>query len=508
MAREMAVVLAAMRPQAQQGSAKREVLRFVGLSALAAILGLVLILWISQDWRGVVVGSVWLALSAGGGFLGWRAWQAVRRYKQSAALEARESILRIEGRYKALIQYASDVFLILDRGGQVVYVSPSVQRSLGYAVADMEGTPLAELIHPEDRSLVGSALERQGTAAFTLRLQHREGYWRYFDAVGQPLYTDPIIQGYLLTLRDVSDRKKEEEQRREKEAAALRLAVERERAEYEKQLIEQSRRQLEEAYKIIAQKNAEIEESLQYAARIQRGMVASLELIRQHLPESFVFWRPRDIVSGDFYWFMAVGERIYFAAGDCTGHGVPGALMTMIASATLTQAVLGEGLRSPDEILSAAHRTLRRALRQDVPGSTSQDGFEIALMCFEGNKVLFSGANRPLWVLEPDAQELKEYSPDKKGIGGASAPAEQYFTLHVIEPPKGSWLYASSDGYSDQFGGESGRKYMSKRFKRFLAQLGNLSADAQAEALGAELDNWMGGKFPQIDDILVIGVRV
>ncbi|MDW8057804.1 MAG: PAS domain-containing protein, partial [Bacteroidia bacterium] len=291
MAREMAVVLAAMRPAEQTLSVRREALRFVIAASIFAGLGVVLILWLVKDWRGYLVALGWAVGAGAGGVWGWNLWRSALRYKEAAALEARESILRIEGRYKALVQYASDVFLILSREGIVSYVSPSLSRALGYLPADIEKTPLQELIHPEDKALIQRALERQSSAAFTLRVQHREGYWRYFDGIGQPLYSDPIIQGYLLTLRDVTDRKREEEQRREKEAAALRLAIERERAEYEKQLIEQSRRQLEEAYKIIERKNAEIEESLQYAARIQQGMVASIEMIRQYLPESFIFWR-------------------------------------------------------------------------------------------------------------------------------------------------------------------------------------------------------------------------
>lgn len=237
---------------------------------------------------------------------------------------------------------------------------------------------MQEYLHPEDRPLVETALQRQSSAFFTVRLQHREGSWRYFEAIGQPLFSDPLIGGYLLTLRDVTDRKREEAQRREKEAAALRLAVERERAEYEKNLIEQSKRQLEAAYKLIEEKNRQIEESLQYAARIQQGMVPALEQVRQYFPESFIFWRPRDVVSGDFYWFLALEDRVYLAAADCTGHGVPGALMTMISSAMLTQAVLGEGLREPDAILSAVHQLMRRALRQDLPGAKSEDGMDIA----------------------------------------------------------------------------------------------------------------------------------
>ncbi|MCS7297349.1 MAG: PAS domain S-box protein [Bacteroidia bacterium] len=508
MAREMAVVLSTMRPQAQVPTLQRELKIGIGMSVGVLLLGLGVVFWLYSDWRSYVFAGMWVAMVGGGGIVGWRLWRSAQRYKEAAASEAREHILRIEGRYKALVQYASDTFLILDKRGLILYVSPSVKRTLGYAPSDLEGGEMREIVHSEDGALLSGALERQSSAAFTLRLQHREGYWRYFEGVGQPFFTDPLIQGYLLTLRDVTDRKREEEQRREKEAAALRLAVERERAEYEKQLIEQSRQQLEKAYKIIEQKNAEIAESLQYAARIQQGMVTPIEVIRQYLPESFVFWRPRDVVSGDFYWFLHLDERIYIAAADCTGHGVPGALMTMIASATLTQAVLGEGCRSPDEILSTAHRLLRRALRQDVPGATSQDGMDIALLCFEGKRVFYAGAHRPLWIWMPDSQDVQEYPADRKGIGGAAAPAEQVFTLHVIEPPKGSQLYVSSDGYADQFGGPEGRKYMSKRFKRFLAQIAPISPDAQAEALKVELDAWIGHKYEQIDDILVIGVRV
>jgi serine phosphatase RsbU (regulator of sigma subunit) len=342
-------------------------------------------------------------------------------------------------------------------------------------------------------------LASQSPAFFTVRVQHREGYWRYFEAVGQPLFSDPIIKGYLLTVRDITDRYREEAQRKEKEAIALRLAVERERAEYEKNLIEQSRKQLEEAYRIIEQKNHEIEESFQYAARIQRGMLASVEEIRKYFPDSFVFWQPRDIVSGDFYWFLPTEGWIYFAAADCTGHGVPGALMTMISSAVLTQAVLGEGLRYPDEILSAVHRMIRRALRQDTPEGKSEDGMDIALTAYslKEKKLFYAGANRPLWIAVSGEADLIEYRADRKGIGGASAPSEHFFTLQLVDVPEGSWIYASSDGFADQFGGTEGRKYMGKRFKRFLHQISGLSAGAQHEALQAELASWKG-EYPQV----------
>lgn len=511
MAREMAVVLAAMRPEGRSSLPQptKWAWWLIGIVGGIGLVGIFSSLMLSFDWRGGLLAGVWGALAVGGGYAAWRFLTGTHRYKEEVVLKAREEVLRLEGRYKALIQYASDVFLILSKGGRVEYVSPSSQRVLGYAPGQMEGTFLREYVHPEDRALVETALLRQSSAFFTVRLQHREGNWRYYEAVGQPLFSDAMIGGYLLTLRDVTDRQREEAQRREKEATALRLAIERERAEYEKNLIEQSKRQLEEAYRIIEQKNRDIQESLQYAARIQQGMVASVAQMREHLSESFVFWRPRDVVSGDFYWFQVREEKVYIAAADCTGHGVPGALMTMISSAMLTQALLVEGHTQPDAILAATHRLIRRALRQDVPGATSQDGMDIALMVYDkGTQQLwYAGANRPLWLAYPGEAEIVEVEADRRGIGGASAPAELFFTLHVLDLPPGTWVYAASDGYADQFGGPHGKKYMAKRFKRFLRQIASLSAEAQAEALVVELDGWKG-EYPQVDDILVLGFRL
>ena len=509
MAAEMALILEAM--EGRQGAGRERVFRgfwwLVGLSILGIGLGVGYGLWASEGMiRWMVVGAG-VMLLGGVGFLSWRGYERIARYRERVELEAREAILQVEGRYKALVQYASDVFWIVGRDKKILYASPSVERNLGYKPAQVEGVEVAEFLHPEDRALLEGALERGSSAFFTVRLQHREGYWRYFEGIGQPLFQDPVIKGYLVTLRDVTDRKREEAQRQEKEAAALRLAVEKERAEYERNLIEQSRRQLEEAYRIIEEKNHLIEESLQYAARIQQGMVAPIELIRSYVPESFVFWRPRDIVSGDFYWFYGGDGYFYLAAADCTGHGVPGALMTMIASAMLTQAVLGEGVEMPDAILARVHQLMRRALRQDVEGATSQDGMDIALVRYEIAKcrLYYAGANRPLWIAPPGATEPVEYKADRKWIGGAAAPAQQFFTLHTIEVEPGWWFYASSDGYADQFGKE-GKKYMGKRFKRFLAQIAAFSAEVQAKSLEEELRMWMG-EVEQIDDILVVGFR-
>jgi PAS domain S-box-containing protein len=510
MAAEMALILEAVEGKRGEGVRGRALKGFWGLvvlSGIGVLLGVGYGFWASEGaWRWLIVGIGGLVLG-GLGYLAWRGYQHIAAYREQVELEAREAVLQIEGRYKALVQYASDIFLVLGRDRRVLYASPSIERNLGYKPGQVEGAEVSELTHAEDRALLEGALERGSSAFFTVRLQHREGYWRYFEGIGQPLFQDPMIRGYLVTFRDVTDRKREEAQRQAKEAAALRLAVEKERAEYERNLIEQSRRQLEEAYRIIEEKNRQIEESLQYAARIQQGMVAPMELIRRYVPESFVFWRPRDIVSGDFYWFYGGDGYFYLAAADCTGHGVPGALMTMISSAMLTQAVLGEGLEMPDAILARVHQLMRRVLRQDVEGATSQDGMDIALMRYEvgQRRLYYAGANRPLWIVPIGAAEPVEYKADRKWIGGAAAPAQQFFTLHTIEVEPGWWVYASSDGYADQFS-KDGKKYMSKRFKRFLGQIAGFSAEVQAKSLEEELQLWMGDTA-QVDDILVVGFQ-
>jgi len=336
MAAEMALILEAVEGKRGEGVRGRALKGFWGLvvlSGIGVLLGMGYGFWASEGaWRWLIVGIGGLLLG-GLGYLAWRGYQHIAAYREQVELEAREAVLQIEGRYKALVQYASDIFLVLGRDRRVLYASPSIERNLGYKPGQVEGAEVSELTHPEDRALLEGALERGSSAFFTVRLQHREGYWRYFEGIGQPLFQDPMIRGYLVTLRDVTDRKREEAQRQAKEAAALRLAVEKERAEYERNLIEQSRRQLEEAYRIIEAKNRQIEESLQYAARIQQGMVAPMELIRRYVPESFVFWRPRDIVSGDFYWFYGGDGYFYLAAADCTGHGVPGGEFCILAAA-------------------------------------------------------------------------------------------------------------------------------------------------------------------------------
>ncbi|MGQ9864412.1 MAG: PP2C family protein-serine/threonine phosphatase [Bacteroidia bacterium] len=486
---------------------------FIGGLLLWGLLCVLVIVFLfsgfSISWQGVLAIGVTLSVVLGLGWVGYKVNRGVQRYTNLVELQAREEVLRTEGRYKALIQYSSDAIWILDRAGIVSYASPSVEKVTGYKPEQLLAEPFSDFVAPEERALVGGALQRQSPAFFNLRFQHREGRWIHLEVVGQPLFKDPLIRGYLFNGRDVTDRLREEELRRQKEAAALRLLVEKERTEYEKQIIEENRQKLEVAYKIIEAKNRDLEESITYASRIQQGLVPPVEIIRAHLPESFCFWRPRDVVSGDFYWFYVKEDRfIYLATADCTGHGVPGAFMTLISSVLLTEAVVQSGYHLPHEVLAHVHRTLRKALRQDQPGSKSQDGMECALILWDKQEraLHFAGAGRPLWFVYQE--QLQELKADRQGIGGASAPSQVSFTLHTLHPERDTMIYAASDGFQDQFGGTQGRRYMSKRFKETLTKISPLSVEAQEAYLDTELRQWMGENYRQTDDILITGFRV
>ncbi|MDW8158357.1 MAG: PAS domain S-box protein, partial [Bacteroidia bacterium] len=290
-----------------------------------------------------------------------------------------------EGKYKTIIQNLHDIILITEPSGRVKYCSPSIQSRLGYTVGELVNQNIFELVRDEDSFFLENALKGQNkTNSFQLQIQHRdaEGRWLYFECTSNNMLQDPMVQGILLNLRDITDRKRQEEINREKEKAALLLDLERERAEREKQIIEQKNNELAEKNKIIEEKNRDISQSMNYAYRIQRTLFTDVDTIKSVVPDFFLFWRPRDIVSGDFYWFGQQGKYVIFAVADCTGHGIPAALMTMIGNSLLNQIVLERGVVQPDLILNQLHLGVRKMLKQDEKSSQTHDGMDIALISF------------------------------------------------------------------------------------------------------------------------------
>lgn len=259
---------------------------------------------------------------------------------------------------------------------------------------------------------------------------------------------------------------------------------------------------------IIEQKNKEIVDSINYAKRIQDSMLPSLDEIRKHLPETFVFFRPRNIVSGDFYWFAQTGDRVFIAAADCTGHGVPGSLVSMIGFNFLNQLVNEMGITEPGEILDELHSRISNTLNKDSgpDSSVMRDGMDIALLSINRatKAVTFSGAVRPLVYV--DEEGIKSIRSGMYSIGGIKDLKADPYPTHTIQPKGRATFYLFSDGYADQFGGPQGKKYKMKKLQELLQSVSTHPLSMQQQVVESEFNKWMGNN-EQVDDVCVIGIR-
>jgi serine phosphatase RsbU (regulator of sigma subunit) len=286
--------------------------------------------------------------------------------------------------------------------------------------------------------------------------------------------------------------------RRQKERLEVIVADRTMEVVLQKQKIETQNFELESAYK-------GIQDSIHYAERIQHAILPLTSEIQTAFPDSFVFFRPRDIVSGDFYWLVKRGNLSWLACVDCTGHGVPGAFMSMIGNTLLNEIVLEKNIESPEKILDLLHVRIRQALRQDAGGET-RDGMDISLCLInEETKTLsHAGANRALWIIRNN--ELIVLPPDKLSIGGDQENIHRQFTLRTFDLQKGDCIYMSSDGYADQFGGVKGKKFMVKKLQALLLKINELPMSEQGILIENNFIEWKGS-FEQVDDVLLIGFR-
>lgn len=262
---------------------------------------------------------------------------------------------------------------------------------------------------------------------------------------------------------------------------------------------------------IINERNKEITDSITYAKRIQDAILPPQRVVKEWLQESFILYRPKDIVAGDFYWMPSQAaakeseqEVVYFAAADCTGHGVPGAMVSVVCSNALSRALVEEGVKEPGKILD---RT--RELVTDLFGQGDEDikdGMDISLCALSTSTgtLKWAGANNPLWIIRKNATEVEEIKPDKQPIGKYAA--EKPFTTHTIELKTGDAIYIFSDGFQDQFGGDKGKKFKSGKLKKLLISVQELDMQAQRAALLSAFENWKG-ELEQVDDVCVIGVK-
>lgn len=271
--------------------------------------------------------------------------------------------------------------------------------------------------------------------------------------------------------------------------------------------------QIEKQNEKISKVSQKVQSSINYAKRIQEAILPQRSYIRRSVPDSFILFKPRDVVSGDFFWFLERKGKTFIAAVDCTGHGVPGAFMSMIGNDLLNEIVNVLGVEEPHKILNALHIRIRRALKQDR--NDNRDGMDLSLCVIDHNqKILqFAGAKNPLVYIDPDDNnELKIIRGDKMPVGGTQREETREFTMHEVPLSENlKSFYIFSDGYQDQFGGKSeeypnGRKFMLRQLKDSFIEMRTTPMRQQRDILTQKLDNWMGDE-PQIDDILVIGFR-
>ncbi len=265
--------------------------------------------------------------------------------------------------------------------------------------------------------------------------------------------------------------------------------------------------QLKSAYIEIDDQKRHIMDSIYYARRIQTAILPSDDYIGKHIKSHFILYRPKDIVSGDFYWFHKVEGKSMIAAVDCTGHGVPGAFMSIVGYNQLNHAVSVMKARNSEDILNKLNAGVIQTLSENTHEQQVMDGMDLALLVFDSKRkvVEFSGANNPLVLVRDDEAIL--YKADKFPIGAYEGDRPQIFTRNEVELKEGDMLYIFSDGYADQFGGPDDKKFTTRKFREFLVEIHSSPVARQRELLNEKLEEWMGDN-EQVDDILVIGIKI
>jgi len=289
--------------------------------------------------------------------------------------------------------------------------------------------------------------------------------------------------------------------------ASIKTIFSRTVAKREKDTILSMHQELKVAYHEIEENNKSMMDSINYAKLIQEAMLPEKAVLTNYFPNSLIIYRPKDIVSGDFYWFVERDKKLFIAVADCTGHGVPGSLMSMIGYSLLNEIVNVKKVRQPAEILNNLNRGIRRTLKQDKIGNQRCDGMDIALCAIDREKkeIEFAGANRHLIFFRD--KELEMVKGNKFGIGGLHDESSTRFNNHNVLYDNGDIIYLCTDGYADQFGGTKGKRMMTRNMIKILEKSLSFGVAEQEQLLNHWLDKWQGN-YEQTDDILLIGIQL
>ena len=392
--------------------------------------------------------------------------------------EAIEDKVRLE--LLSLVASQSDnIVIIMNHLGEISFANESFMRL--NAVEDHEregylGKTIYEISNHDDIwSVVNECVSNRKSVTYESLNIGKGGVKFYGSALLTPVFNEKEeLINLIVVENDISERKKAEE--------------------------------------IIDQKNQDITASITYAKRIQEALYPAKVKMDEHFSESFIINQPKDIVSGDFYWFDQIGNFVTFAVADCTGHGVPGAFMSMIGINLLSQITNDSSVTNPATVLHTLDEKIKKALKQTGEYNETTDGMDLAFFEFDlesrkanGGVVLnFASAYRPLWLIRDGI--LLEFKPDKQSIGG-SVTAKKVFTNNSIETKKGDVFYIFTDGCIDQFGGVKGKKFRTSGLQELLIEIHRLPLREQEEIITSTLSSWKGD-LEQVDDILILGFKI
>lgn len=381
---------------------------------------------------------------------------------------------------EAILEKLNSLIVVVNSDGKVEYVSPSVKRLLGYEPEQMMGdgwwnlTRHTEFERQSVKTLMNNFLKLdslQETVPYERLLKTANGddRWILWNTSKGP------ANSLIGIGHDITERKNTEEKLLKKN-------------------------------KELTQFNKDVTDSLQYACRIQEAILPDVQKIKNVFKDAFVLYLPKDVVSGDYYFFFQKNKKIIVAAVDCTGHGVPGALMSIIANSILKEVIVKKGIEEPSEILYALDEELFAALNKQNTRGVSNDGMDVALgvFDFESNTLSYSGAFRPMLLVRNN--EIIEFDGNRYPIG-MYGDVQKKFVSKQIKLQEDDTFYFFTDGYCDQFGGEQKKKFNRKRFKELLLSAQSMEMDEQESFLQYALLNWRQNE-PQVDDVLVMGIRI
>jgi PAS domain S-box-containing protein len=396
--------------------------------------------------------------------------------------KAEKELKDSEVKYSSLITGLSDaVFKITYPEGTYEYISPAADKVFGFSKNNFYKNPgfIKKIIHPDYLDYYINNLETQWGVSPTLKYKiiDPEGNERWIIQANKGTFDK---DGNLVVVEGI----------------------------YRNITTEQ---ELEEQKNHLEKTNKKITSSIRYAHFIQKAVLPSGEFIKQFIPENFILFIPRDIVSGDFYWIKQVKNHVAVAAADCTGHGVPGAFMSMLGIALLNEIVRLDESPKANEILNELRKRIKTSLHQDAQRDSASDGMDISLCIInlESKEAQYAGANSPMYIVSENNSEhrpiLTHIKPDRMPIGVYVK--ERAFTNHVIKLGTNDVIYLFSDGFQDQFGGQNLTKFKTTRFKALLEEIYHRTLNEQREILYETFENWRAGTR-QLDDVLVIGVRI